>query len=163
MPDMLVKLYELPPLEPCLEQMRAQGITIRHAMPYERAVVMEWVRHHFGDGWAAECEASFSYQPVTCFIAVAEGTILGFACYEATARNFFGPTGVAEASRGRGIGRALLLAALHGQKAMGYGYSIIGGAGPVDYYVKACGATVIEGSSPGIYPEGIRSEAPAPE
>lgn len=156
MPDMLVKLYELPPLEPCLETMRERGIAIRHAMSYERAIVMEWVRQQFGDGWAAECEAAFSHQPVTCFVAVADGVMCGFACYEATARNFFGPTGVDEACRGQGIGRALLLASLHAQKAMGYGYAIIGGAGPVDYYAKACGANTIEGSSPGIYPAGIR-------
>jgi GNAT superfamily N-acetyltransferase len=158
MPDMLVKLYDLPPLEPCLEQMREQGVIVRHAMSYERAVVMEWVRRHFGDGWAAECEASFNQQPVTCFIAVGEGLIRGFACYEATARDFFGPTGVDPEWRGRGIGRALLLAALHGQKAMGYGYAIIGGAGPTEYYAKSCGATVIEGSSPGIYRDGLGAE-----
>ena len=33
----------------------------------------------------------------------------------------------------------------------GYGYAIIGSAGPVDYYRKVCGAEVIEDSVPGIY------------
>ena len=33
----------------------------------------------------------------------------------------------------------------------GYGYAIIGSAGPVDFYNKCVGATVIEGSVPGIY------------
>jgi GNAT superfamily N-acetyltransferase len=157
MPDMLVKLYELPPLEPCLEPLRQQGVVIRPAMSYERALVMEWVRQHFSAGWAAECEASFNSQPVTCFLAVCEGQIRGFACYEATARGFFGPTGVDPDWRGQGLGRALLLAALHGQKAMGYGYSIIGGVGPAEFYTRACGATLIEGSSPGVYRDGLRA------
>ncbi len=30
-------------------------------------------------------------------------------------------------------------------------YAVIGGVGPVEFYKKLCGATLIEGSSPGIY------------
>ena len=48
------------------------------------------------------------------------------------------------------------MACLHSLKELGYGYAIIGGAGPVDFYAKAAGATVIEGSSPGVYRDGIR-------
>jgi predicted N-acetyltransferase YhbS len=91
--------------------------------------------------------------PIACFIAVREGSILGFACHDATARNFFGPEAVAEAERGRGIGRALLLAALHAQREQGYAYSIIGGVGPADFYAKTVGAIPITGSTPGIYAE----------
>jgi predicted N-acetyltransferase YhbS len=58
---------------------------------------------------------------------------------------------VAQEERGRGIGRALLLAALQAQKDQGYAYAIIPGVGPAEYYAKAVGATLIEGSSPGIY------------
>jgi len=36
-------------------------------------------------------------------------------------------------------------------KQMGYGYAIIGGAGPLEYYKKVAQAEVIEGSVPGIY------------
>ena len=43
--------------------------------------------------------------------------MLGFACYDVTCRNFFGPEGVAAKERGHGIGRALLLSALHAQRA----------------------------------------------
>ena len=46
---------------------------------------------------------------------------------------------------------ALLLATLHGMKDTGYGYGVIGGAGPVDFYKKCCGAIVIEDSTPGVY------------
>ena len=52
--------------------------------------------------------------------------IVGFACYDATCMNFFGPTGVKESERGKGVGKALLLAALHAMKEQGYAYAIIG-------------------------------------
>jgi GNAT superfamily N-acetyltransferase len=58
---------------------------------------------------------------------------------------------VDETYRGRGIGKALLLACLHDMWAQGYGYAIIGWAGPVDFYIRAVGAIVIPDSSPGIY------------
>ena len=53
--------------------------------------------------------------------------------------------------RGRGIGKALLLTALEGLREIGYAYGIIGGVGPAEFYAKACGAVMIEGSTPGIY------------
>jgi predicted N-acetyltransferase YhbS len=58
---------------------------------------------------------------------------------------------VLESQRGRGIGQGLLLAALHELAHDGYAYAIIGGVGPVDFYIKGCGATLIPNSSPGLY------------
>lgn len=151
MPDMLVKLYELPPVQPVLEQQKAQGIDIRRALPPEKRAVVEWVADKFGNGWASECDVAFSNNPVSCFIAVKDGQLIGFACHDATCRDFFGPTGVDPAFRGKGTGKALLLACLDAMAAQGYAYAIIGGAGPVDFYAKVAGATVIDGSMPGIY------------
>jgi GNAT superfamily N-acetyltransferase len=151
MPDMLVKLYELLPVQPVLEQQKAQGIDIRRALPPEKRAVVEWVADKFGNGWASECDVAFSNNPVSCFIAVKDGQLIGFACHDATCRDFFGPTGVDPAFRGKGTGKALLLACLDAMAAQGYAYAIIGGAGPVDFYAKVAGATVIDGSVPGIY------------
>jgi predicted N-acetyltransferase YhbS len=77
--------------------------------------------------------------------------MLGFACYDTTAKAFFGPTGVGEAARGKGVGTALLMLCLHDMLAQGYAYAIIGGAGPQDFYAKTCGAVAIDGSWPGVY------------
>lgn len=151
MPDLLVKLYELPPMHALIDSLAAQGITIRRAIAPEKYLVTAWVRDHFGAGWASETDVAFSNHPPTVFVAVHEEKCVGFACCDATMKNFFGPTGVDDALRGRGIGRALLLACLHDMWARGYAYAIIGAAGPVDFYAKAVGATVIEGSTPGIY------------
>jgi len=156
MADMLVKLYDLPGLEGAVAAASAQGVTIRRAIAPEKPRVLAWMQANF-PAWAAEAEAAFGRVPVSCFLAVRGPSLLGFACYDATCRNFFGPTAVLEAERRRGLGRALLLAALHAQREQGYAYSIIGGVGPADYYAKAVGAVPIEGSTPGIY-SGMLSE-----
>ncbi len=150
MPDMLVKLYGLPLLQPALDAAARNGCVIRRALSLDKAATLAWVGQGF-PSWCAEVEAAFAHMPVTCFVAQREQAITGFACYDATCRNYFGPTAVAENERGRGIGRALLLAALHAQRAQGYAYAIIGGVGPADYYAKTVGAVLIDGSSPGIY------------
>jgi GNAT superfamily N-acetyltransferase len=151
MPDMLVKLYELPPLMPEVNRLASEGIMIRRALAPEKHVVGEWIEEMFGAHWRSECEVSFARLPIACFIATEGQKLLGFGCYDASAKGFFGPSGVDESTRGKGIGKALLIACLHSMWMEGYGYAIIGAAGPVAFYEKAVGATVIEGSTPGIY------------
>jgi GNAT superfamily N-acetyltransferase len=126
---------------------------VRRAAAAERAAVIEWVRQHGSPGWASECEVAFARLPLACFVAVEKkDRLCGVACYEATSRGFFGPELVHPDKRGKGLGRALLLAALHAMHAEGYGYAIVGWASSIDFYEKAVGAVVIEGSDPGIYP-----------
>lgn len=151
MPDMLVDLLKLPPMEPLISDLRAQGVILRRAHPFEITPAREFIQKHFSSGWADEVTPCYSRQPVSLYLAIRSGKIIGFGAYEATRRNFFGPTGVAESERGAGIGKALLLACLWGLREMGYAYGIIGGAGPVEFYAKAVGATVIPDSVPGIY------------
>jgi GNAT superfamily N-acetyltransferase len=162
--DLLVRLYDLPPLAPVETVLAGQGIGLRRALPGDRPVVAALARAHGSEAWAAECDAAFARLPLACFIAVARDggksrapeTLLGFACYDATCRGFFGPELVHPDRRERGIGRALLLAALHAMRAEGYAYAIIGWASSVEFYRKAVGATVIDGSEPGIYPPPLR-------
>jgi GNAT superfamily N-acetyltransferase len=150
MHDMLVRLYDLPPLPPALDGALSQGISVRRALAPEVAALMAWTKENF-PGSAAEVGVACGRMPISCFIAAREGRILGFACYDATARNFFGPEAVVEAERGRGVGRTLLLAALHAQREQGYAYSIVGGVGPAEFYARTVGAVPIAGSTPGIY------------
>ena len=151
MSDMLVKLYDLPEVDSLLSQLAAQGVVVRRAMAYEKRKVVTWVGRLFGEGWESECDVAFSNHPVSCLIATAAGDLAGFACYDSTCKDFFGPTGVDEARRGQGIGKALFLTCLHAMAANGYAYAIIGSAGPADFYAKVAGAVEIAGSSPGIY------------
>jgi hypothetical protein len=156
MPDMLVKLYELPDLQPALQREHEAGIIIRRAIAPEKHIILKWVGKHFSPYWVSECDVSFANTPVTCFIAVEGERLIGFACYDATARGFFGPTGVSEADRGKGAGAALLLICLHDMYAQGYGYGIIGGVGPAEFYTKVSGAVMISDSAPGIYKGMLR-------
>src|SRR5262245_6308560 len=101
MPDMLVHLLKLPPVEPLLETLRAQGVVVRRAHPFEITPIREFIQKHFSVGWADEVTPCYSRQPITLYIALREGRVIGFAAYEAVRRNFFGPTGVMESERGK--------------------------------------------------------------
>ena len=146
MKDMLVRLLGLPS-QTELEQklLEKEKIVVRRAIAPEKHLVSDWVMKAFGAYW-----------PVSCWIAQRGNAILGFACYESTARNFFGPTGTLESERGKGIGKLLLLKSLESMREMGYTYAIIGGVGPAEFYEKAVGAKVIEDSEISIYQNLLR-------
>ena len=147
MPDMLVRLYALPDQDRKLKD----GYVVRRAASYDKSVILQWISQHFSPHWASEADVTFSHQPISCFIALHQGRVVGFACYEASCRGYFGPGGVLEVHRGRGLGTILLLECLRSMKEMGYAYAIIGGVGPKDFYAKAVGAIEIPDSTPGIY------------
>jgi len=156
MHDMLARLYDLPDPASRVAALHDFGIDVLRALAPERHLVVSWVRQHFGEGWASECEVSFGRLPISCFRAQRGQEVLGFACYDATAKAFFGPSGVLERERRQGIGTALLLVTLHAMAAEGYAYAIIGGVGPAEFYSKAVGAVLIAGSTPGIYANLLR-------
>lgn len=158
MSDMLVKLYDLSDEVPNIDSLRSQGISIKRVLSPDKHKVIEYVRDTFSDGWASECDVAFSNQPISCFIAVKDKTIIGFACYDATAKNYFGPTGITAIFRGKGVGAALLHRCLLSMREEGYGYGIIGSVGnAVDFYHKKVGAMEIKDSSPGIYKRMIKA------
>lgn len=150
MPDMIVRLYALPPLHEALQPLAARAIEVRPPKAAEFEPLVAWVNGLFPT-WMAELQTALSASPPTCFVALDAGSPVGFAAFDATCANFFGPMGVDPAHRGTGIGRALLLSALHAQREQGYAYAIIGGVGPAAYYEKLVAAQLIEGSTPGIY------------
>ena len=156
MADMIVKLYELSRGAAAQACERCAGVSIRRAGAFERHQVVAWVEARFPPGWGSECRVAFSRQPISCFVAVKEGRLLGFACYNTTARGFFGPTGVDEAARGAGVGTALLMESLEALMADGHAYAIIGGVGPRQFYERAVGAVEIPGSTPGLYRDRIK-------
>ena len=159
MKDMLVRLIGLP--ETSKEEQtlaKKERIVFRRAIAPEKHLVSDWVKAHFGDYWQSEVEVAFARQPVACWIAQRENDILGFACYESTAKNFFGPTGTVENERGKGIGKILLIKALQSMREMGYAYAIIGGVGPSEFYQKAVDAKLIDGSEISVYENLIRKK-----
>ena len=79
--------------------------------------------------------------------------MIGFACFEATAKNFFGPMAVAKEERKKGIGKVLLLKSLNSMQEMGYAYAIIGWPTKtaISFYEKCVNAELIDEKSSGIY------------
>jgi GNAT superfamily N-acetyltransferase len=151
MPDMLVRLYDLPDPEPYYRRAREAGAIIRRAEPWDRFALRSFIEANFWEAWAPEADLAFSGHPITGFVSVIEGRIACFAVYECSRRGYFGPTGVREDLRGRGLGAALLFRCLESMREMGYGYAVIGGVGPAVFYEKVCGAFVIPGSETGVY------------
>ena len=154
MPDLLVNLLKLPSIE-------SEGVrefNVRRAQPFELTPVRRFVTENFSRNWADEISVGFAHQPISVFVATIEREIVGFAGYECTRRGFFGPTGVASAARGKGIGAVLLLESLAALREMGYVYAIIGAAGPVRFYQKTVGAIIIPDSEPGIYTDMLKTE-----
>ena len=167
MPDMLVRLYDLPAAAPYDARTAAAGIVVRRLEAWDRAALRAFVKRHFGENWASEADFAFANgHPITGFVAVEAGAIAGFAVYESSRRGFFGPTGVREDLRGKGAGASLLFRCLEGMREMGYGYAIIGGVGPAEFYAKVCGAKIIEGSDASVYAQlyrEMRGRAKQPE
>lgn len=148
MSDMLVKLYELPKRA----QEEAKDYRIVRPIAPDKFRVVEWVKEHSGISAAGECDVCFSHTPVSMYIALKGSEIIGYACYDATAPDFFGPTRVLDREQGRGVGRELLLACLEAMRDEGYAYAIIGSVTDArPFYEKCVNAVEIPNSSPGIY------------
>ena len=163
MVDMLVRLYALPEGAPLRGALAELGVQVRPCRPYEMHAVQEWIARTFSTRWVSEFQVAMSHQPPGCIIATRERQVVGFACFDATMRGFIGPMGVDPQLRLGGVGKALLVTALEQMRALGYGYAVIGGTGPQEFYARTVGATVIEDSDPGIYadilPEPVQNQA----
>ena len=80
MADMLVKLYTLPSAEAEITAQAKQDITIRRAIETEKATILGWVEEQFNTRWMGEWDGSFKDSPPSCWIAVENQQIIGFAC-----------------------------------------------------------------------------------
>ena len=90
MADMLVKLFHLqqdPAAEAALLQ---NGVRLCRALPPDRDRVIGFVRENFPE-FAAEAACAFSHLPAHCWLAVENRAVVGFACYDVTTPDFFGP------------------------------------------------------------------------
>ncbi len=159
MPDLLIKLYDLPLGKYPKERFDSQ-LKIVRPLAVDKTKVIEFIRKEFNDRWANECERCFSKAPVSCFIGVKETVMVGFACYDATAKGYIGPIGVKPDERKKGIGAQLLFSCLNDMWDNEYGYAIAGWVDDrhIEFYKKVASATVIPGSSPGIYKRMVEME-----
>lgn len=116
---------------------------VRRATQSERERVLAFVEREFGAIWRFETSHAFLHSaPAFFYLHDDAGQIAGFAAHDANNRGlgFFGPTGVTKELRGRGLGRASLLASLADLRRLGYRRAVIPWTDAIDFYRKSCGA-----------------------
>lgn len=142
--DMITSIMHLPSL-PDLPD----GVVLKRAMGLDRQKILQYIRDHFSEDWINEAGTTLASCPSRCVVAVKDEQIIGFACWDTTAKGFFGPIGVSENCRGSGIGSALLLRTLAYMRDDGYAYAIIGWVADArPFYEKVVNAVYIPGGTP---------------
>ena len=142
--DMICSVMHLPEMPKLPE-----SVKIKRALGIDRQRILQFIRENFSDGWANEAETTLCCCPSHCVIAVEEGKVIGFACWDAVAKGQFGPIGVNASCRGRNVGAALLLRTLAYMRDDGYAYAIIGWvSSAAPFYEKLVNATYIPGGEP---------------
>jgi GNAT superfamily N-acetyltransferase len=108
--------------------------------------LFQFVKSNFPEGtWAEEVALSFECDPPTSFVAKdLQNNIIGWASHSQLFPGSFGPTGVLQILRGKGIGTELLKWALWDMKKNGIREAtimwVVGDT--VKYYSKAVGAFI---------------------
>jgi hypothetical protein len=138
--DMIVSLkdYEFPTIS-------TSNINCRKAEQNDAAWLKFFLKNEFGNRWITAVENGFSQENIPIFIAIDNNQINGFACFDVgrNKKGLFGPMGTSLSNRLQGIGYTLLHHCLREMKEQGYEYAIIGQAGPLEFYEKACNAIII--------------------
>jgi len=136
-------------IEPVLKK---EGFKYERAQPEDFDKIYDFVKQQFPNNtWAAEVKFSFSFNPPTTFIVKdANNNIVGWATHSQFYPGSFGPTGVKESLRGKGIGTILFLWCLWDIKQKGLRTSEIMWVegNTIKYYSKVIGAYI----SPIFYP-----------
>lgn len=119
---------------------------IRKVISKDRNGLVDFVERNFSKEWSQTIENAFFKSQPPIYIAMDdEENIIGFAAFDVykNKKCYFGPMGVSKSNRVQGVGHALLHHCLRDMNEIGYGYAIIGGAGPIEFYENACDAVVI--------------------
>ncbi|MEB6551107.1 GNAT family N-acetyltransferase [Heyndrickxia sporothermodurans] len=119
---------------------------IRRAISKDENNIVNFVDKNFSKEWSQTIRAAFLLDDPSIYIAYDNyKEIIGFAAFDIykNRKCYFGPMGVTKSNRVKGIGYALLHHCLKDMKEIGYEYAVIGEAGPIEFYEKACNAVVI--------------------
>jgi GNAT superfamily N-acetyltransferase len=85
------------------------GYYITRAKQEDMGATINFIKQHHAGFWPVETGLAFKNDPATVFIAKDQaGIVVGFAAHSITFPGSFGPTGVLESLRGKGLGGALL-------------------------------------------------------
>jgi len=146
--DMIVNLMVLDYVPS--QKLKDAGFVVRRAHVVDKKAILDFVGRNFsgGEAWQAECETALHNSPPSCFLATKGNEIVGFACYDATAKDYFGPLGVDPNYRGLHLGVELLRISLEALKNEGYAYAIIGWPSDARFYAQHAGAIEIPSGEP---------------
>jgi len=92
----------------------------RKARLEEKGELVSWVRDVFSPFWAYEVSCGLRKSGTSVWLAEHEGEIVGFAAYSVLEPDWFGPIGVDQKERGKGIGTVLLYKALNSLRLDGH-------------------------------------------
>jgi GNAT superfamily N-acetyltransferase len=99
------------------KSLKSKGITTRLATRADREQLVEWVGAHFSPFWKNETEHGLARsEPIVAIAKGKNNNVLGFATCNGVAPGRFGPAGVDEHGRGKGIGTVLLFDAFDAMK-----------------------------------------------
>jgi len=120
---------------------------VRMVNKNDESNLVPFVEKNFSYEWSQTMREAFSSsnEPKVYIASNEHGEIIGFAAYDVyrDRKGYFGPMGVTVSNRIKGVGYSLLHHCLKDMKELGYHYAIIGEAGPIEFYEKACNAVVI--------------------
>jgi GNAT superfamily N-acetyltransferase len=118
-----------------------EGINIRRATRDDKPAIELLISTHWPPWWG-EVSQTLANEPATLFLAWQGENLLGFAAHDANNRStgWFGPMGTAPEARGKGLGVALLHAALEDMHQSGHQRATIPWVGPVEFYERHAGA-----------------------
>jgi len=124
------------------ERLAGEGIALRRATPEEIPAVSAFAANGFSAMWRAETADAARFDPPALFVALSQGEIIGFAAYDVTGEDRFGPMGTRPDYRQRGIGEALLRMCLRSIRDRGSATAEISWAGPLAFYARAVDARI---------------------
>ena len=153
MADMLVKLFHITPAAELENILLNEGIRIKRAIAPNKSKIVDFAKTCTSEDYSDEVSVALSKTPATCYIATKGKKLVGFACFVATAKNFFGPMAVLKEYRRKGIGKVQLLKSLISMQEMGYAYAIIGWPTKtaIPFYEKCVDAILINDETYGLY------------
>ncbi len=110
--------------------------------PHEWPAFQSWMETTWDDPWSIEVQRARDRSPTSCFVALRDEEVLGFAAYDTNRTGLFGPMGTSPAARGSGLGAELLRACLRDYVGQGRAHCDIGWVGPIGFYERTVGAVV---------------------
>jgi len=105
--------------------MAEQGYAFTIPDQEQREGVIDWIHSNFGPLYSHEASEAFRHDIPSLWLAYKGDEIVGFSSYGTSELNWFGPIGVIESERRKGVGSVLLYKALMGMKEEGRRIALI--------------------------------------